>query len=124
MLPVGLAGMWTCGKDKQGLAYLMLWVVTIYSLLGHKEFRYNLFALFSSIRTHISARFIHSCLLLLHVYSGFALAQLFSSMQMSNAIVKKWRAIVFGLLLLNVPMAGYFCFYHQRAPIGNKRTCD
>lgn len=39
MLPVGLVGISTCGKDKQGLAYLMLWIITIYSFLAHKEFR-------------------------------------------------------------------------------------
>jgi len=95
LLPLGCLGIWWCERKKRALSYLMIWINLVYSFLSHKEFR-----------------FVHPALPLLHVYCGFAI-----SYMMRHYPARKYQVLVLSLLLLNVPMAAYFSFWHQRAPI-------
>ncbi|KAL1205964.1 Mannosyltransferase APTG1 [Cardamine amara subsp. amara] len=94
----------------QKLSALILWVLAIYSILGHKEFR-----------------FVLPVLPIALIFSGYAFAQMEASS--SSPITKKkqvprknhtikWssklRLSVFFLLATNIPMALYMSLFHQR----------
>ncbi|CAN8299895.1 unnamed protein product [Cochlearia groenlandica] len=97
-------------SKNQKLSALVLWVLAIYSILGHKEFR-----------------FVLPVLPIALIFSGYALAQMEASG--SSSITKKtqtpqknhtnkWspklRLSVFFLLATNIPMALYMSLFHQR----------
>ncbi|XP_071729642.1 mannosyltransferase APTG1-like isoform X2 [Rutidosis leptorrhynchoides] len=89
------------------LSGLILWVLVLYSVLGHKEFR-----------------FVLPVLPIALVYAGYSLAMLsqrYSSskrnQKTTNARTKsswKIQSAVFFLLVTNVPMAIYMSMIHQR----------
>ncbi|KAL0681051.1 hypothetical protein Bca4012_047898 [Brassica carinata] len=106
--PLSIAGI-IKSKDKK-LSALILWVLTVYSLLGHKEFR-----------------FVLPVLPIALIFSGYALAQMEASVPSSITKKKqvprkknivKWSpklvlSVLF-LLVTNVPMALYMSLFHQR----------
>ncbi|KAF8083239.1 hypothetical protein N665_0787s0021 [Sinapis alba] len=111
--PLSVAGM--IKSKNQKLSALVLWVLTIYSLLGHKEFRFVLPVLPVAL-----------------IFSGYALAQMDASDSSSlspSSITKqkqvprkkhivKWSpkltlSVLF-LLVTNIPMALYMSLFHQR----------
>lgn len=86
------------------LSGLILWVLGVYSVLGHKEFR-----------------FVLPVLPIALVYSGYSLAMLsqqYSSGKKatSSRTKRSWKikAAVFFLLATNLPMAVYMSMVHQR----------
>ncbi|KAJ4912058.1 Alg9-like mannosyltransferase family [Raphanus sativus] len=101
--PLSVAGMIKSKNHK--LSALILWVLTIYSLLGHKEFR-----------------FVLPVLPIALIFSGYALAQMEASpssiTKKKQVPRKKWSpkltlSVLF-LLLTNIPMALYMSLFHQR----------
>ncbi|XP_009126012.1 GPI mannosyltransferase 3 isoform X2 [Brassica rapa] len=108
--PLSIAGI-IKSKDKK-LSALVLWVLTVYSLLGHKEFR-----------------FVLPVLPIALIFSGYALAQMETSVSSLSSIttkkqvsrkkhIVKWSpklilSVLF-LLVTNVPMALYMSLFHQR----------
>ncbi|CAF2136068.1 unnamed protein product [Brassica napus] len=108
--PLSIAGI-IKSKDKK-LSALVLWVLTVYSLLGHKEFR-----------------FVLPVLPIALIFSGYALAQIEASVSSLSSIttkkqvsrkkhIVKWSpklilSVLF-LLVTNVPMALYMSLFHQR----------
>ncbi|KAG2245301.1 hypothetical protein Bca52824_092840 [Brassica carinata] len=107
--PLSVAGM--IKSKNQKLSALILWVLTIYSLLGHKEFR-----------------FVLPVLPIALIFSGYALAQMDASDSSSSITKKKqvprkkhivkWSPkltlTVLFLLVTNIPMALYMSLFHQR----------
>uniref|UniRef100_A0A1J3EZU7 Mannosyltransferase n=2 Tax=Noccaea caerulescens TaxID=107243 RepID=A0A1J3EZU7_NOCCA len=98
-------------SKNQKLSALILWVLAIYSILGHKEFRFVLPVLPVAL-----------------MFSGYAFAQMEASDSSSSAIKKKqvprknhiikWSpklslSVLF-LLVTNIPMALYMSLFHQR----------
>lgn len=103
-LPISVAGVWL-SKEWQ-LAGLIGWVLGLYSLLGHKEFR-----------------FIFPVLPITLMFSGYLLAELdkpdFSQRKLGKSgKTQKWSSwkyfVVFGLLITNIPAALYTSLVHQR----------
>ncbi|XP_024011165.1 GPI mannosyltransferase 3 isoform X2 [Eutrema salsugineum] len=99
-------------SKNQKLSALILWVLAVYSILGHKEFR-----------------FVLPVLPIALIFSGYAFAQMEASDSSSSSITKKkkvprknhiikWspklRLSVGFLLATNIPMALYMSLYHQR----------
>ncbi|KAJ7154461.1 hypothetical protein O6H91_03G044600 [Diphasiastrum complanatum] len=118
MLPLMMAGIWW--SREWWLAGLMLWDLGIYSILGHKEFR-----------------FVLPVLPLALMFTGYALAILErwkeknsqetfddanqESNKRSKSMkygIRKWstpfQLVIFGLLLTNIPVALYTSVVHQR----------
>ncbi|KAI3709197.1 hypothetical protein L2E82_38956 [Cichorium intybus] len=84
------------------LSGLILWVLTLYSVLGHKEFRFVLPVLPISL-----------------LFSGYSLAMLSQQHSFNKKIKKhkrswKIKASVIFLLATNIPMAVYMSMVHQR----------
>ncbi|CAN7121348.1 hypothetical protein BRARA_B00571 [Brassica rapa] len=108
--PLSIAGI--IKSKNQKLSALVLWVLTVYSLLGHKEFR-----------------FVLPVLPIALIFSGYALAQIEASVSSLSSIttkkqvsrkkhIVKWSpklilSVLF-LLVTNVPMALYMSLFHQR----------
>ncbi|KFK25717.1 hypothetical protein AALP_AA8G150500 [Arabis alpina] len=108
--PFSIAGM--VKSKNQKLSVLILWVLALYSVLGHKEFR-----------------FVLPVLPIALIFSGYAFAQMEASgsslsstakkkqVSRKNHIIKwspKLRLSVFFLLATNIPMALYMSLVHQR----------
>ncbi|CAH8370595.1 unnamed protein product [Eruca vesicaria subsp. sativa] len=109
--PLSIAGM--INSKSQKLSALVLWVLTIYSLLGHKEFR-----------------FVLPVLPLALIFSGYALTQMEGSDSSPSSSVTKKKQVprkkhivkwstkltlsVLFLLVTNIPMALYMSLFHQR----------
>ncbi|KAI9029797.1 Alg9-like mannosyltransferase family-domain-containing protein [Phycomyces nitens] len=99
ILPLVVYGFWRAQRMDNStrtrvlpLLHLLLWVVCIYSLLSHKEFRF-LFPIFP----------------LLLIFAAFGLKSLPS---------KKWRRwIVICLVATQLPMAIYLSLWHQRGVV-------
>ena len=109
-LPFVLHGIWLTRtrfvtheiKDMLGL---IMWTIGIYSLAGHKEWR-----------------FIHPLLPLLHILAATSLVHLHDSKVTRNGLSKKTtlfpiRKLHFFLLLLNLPAIYYVTRLHGRAQI-------
>lgn len=85
------------------LSGLILWVLALYSVLGHKEFR-----------------FVLPVLPLALLFSGYSLAKLSQQQHSSNKKSNKnksfWKIkpALFFLLVTNIPMALYMTMVHQR----------
>ncbi|XWS35740.1 hypothetical protein CRYUN_Cryun20dG0022100 [Craigia yunnanensis] len=89
------------------LSGLILWVLGLYSILGHKEFRFVLPVLPISL-----------------IFSGYSLAALEErgspngEIKRSSCIYNKWpskkQLAIFFLLATNIPMALYMSLVHQR----------
>ncbi|KAJ8767304.1 hypothetical protein K2173_017348 [Erythroxylum novogranatense] len=104
-LPFAFAGIIRCKHWK--LSGLIFWVLTLYSLLGHKEFR-----------------FVLPVLPIALIFSGYSLAVMArfdtSSVKRkgsSNTLLKgpsKSGFAIFFLLATNIPMALYMSLVHQR----------
>ncbi|XP_057833988.2 mannosyltransferase APTG1 isoform X1 [Cryptomeria japonica] len=103
-LPLSVAGIWL-SKEWQ-LAGLIGWVLGLYSVLGHKEFR-----------------FVLPVLPITMMFSGYSLAELdkhsFPSQQKMGKLneTKKWSwkfYVIFILLITNIPTALYMSLVHQR----------
>ncbi|KAF2564438.1 hypothetical protein F2Q70_00014324, partial [Brassica cretica] len=107
--PLSIAGM--IKSKNQKLSALILWVLTVYSILGHKEFR-----------------FVLPVLPIALIFSGYALDQMEASDSSSSSVTKKqvtrkkhmvkWSpklilTTVSFLLVTNVPMALYMSLFHQ-----------
>ncbi|CAA7031370.1 unnamed protein product [Microthlaspi erraticum] len=108
--PFSIAGI--IKSKNQKLSALILWVLAIYSILGHKEFRFVLPVLPVAL-----------------MFSGYAFAQMESSDSPSSSVTKKkqvprkkhiikWSSklslSVLFLLVTNIPMALYMSLFHQR----------
>jgi phosphatidylinositol glycan class B len=108
--PFSIAGI--IKSKNQKLSALILWVLAIYSILGHKEFR-----------------FVLPVLPIALIFSGYAFAQMeVSGSSSSSSVTKKkqvprqnhtkWspklRLSVYFLLATNIPMALYMSLFHQR----------
>ncbi|KAG7609223.1 GPI mannosyltransferase [Arabidopsis suecica] len=108
--PFSIAGI--IKSKNQKLSALILWVLAIYSILGHKEFR-----------------FVLPVLPIALIFSGYAFAQMeVSGSSSSSSVTKKkqvprqnhtkWspklRLSFFFLLATNIPMALYMSLFHQR----------
>ncbi|XP_010453614.1 PREDICTED: GPI mannosyltransferase 3 isoform X1 [Camelina sativa] len=108
--PFSITGMMKSNNQK--LSALILWVLALYSVLGHKEFR-----------------FVLPVLPIALIFSGYAFAQMEVSGSSSSSVTKKkqvprqnhtikWspklRLSVFFLLATNIPMAVYMSLFHQR----------
>ncbi|KAL3614020.1 Mannosyltransferase aptg1 [Castilleja foliolosa] len=107
-IPFSIAGIITSKAKK--LSGLIIWVLGIYSLLGHKEFR-----------------FVLPVLPIALMFSGYSLANL-RKCEVSMRKVRKspcsWtkcfsklRIAVFFLLVTNIPMALYMSMVHQRGAV-------
>ncbi|GFP85497.1 GPI mannosyltransferase 3 [Phtheirospermum japonicum] len=104
-IPFSIAGI-LMSKEKK-LSGLIIWVLGVYSLLGHKEFR-----------------FVLPMLPIALMFSGYSLANL-QKCEVSKRKVREtsssWtksfsmlRMAVFFLLVTNIPMALYMSMVHQR----------
>ncbi|KAF4383844.1 hypothetical protein G4B88_016277 [Cannabis sativa] len=104
-LPFSIAGIMQSKKWK--LSGLIAWVLGLYSVLGHKEFR-----------------FVLPVLPIALMFSGYSLARISISdspngkRKGSSNISSKWPPkmllAIFFLLATNIPMALYMSLYHQR----------
>ncbi|KAF0913032.1 hypothetical protein E2562_019806 [Oryza meyeriana var. granulata] len=82
------------------LAGLILWVLAVYSILGHKEFR-----------------FVLPVLPLMFMFSGYnlaAMAQFKGKGHSEKGPLSRLQLSVILLILTNVPVALYMSLYHQR----------
>uniref|UniRef100_A0A0E0JKE4 Mannosyltransferase n=1 Tax=Oryza punctata TaxID=4537 RepID=A0A0E0JKE4_ORYPU len=82
------------------LAGLIVWVLVVYSILGHKEFR-----------------FVLPVLPFMFMFSGYnlaAMAQLKGKGRNEKGRLSRLQLSVILLILTNVPMALYMSLYHQR----------
>lgn len=77
-------------------AALVVWEVVAYSMLGHKEFR-----------------FLFPILPLMHAYCGVVLAHLETMADHRRAL----GLVLFGILVVNIPMAAYFSVMHQQGTL-------
>ncbi|XWS73170.1 hypothetical protein CRYUN_Cryun02cG0102800 [Craigia yunnanensis] len=94
------------------LSGLILWVLGLYSILGHKEFR------------EVSLKFVLPVLPISLIFSGYSLAALEKcgspngKRKISSCIYNKWpsrkQLAIFFLLATNIPMALYMSLVHQR----------
>lgn len=100
-LPISVAGVWLSKEWR--LAGLIGWVLGVYSLLGHKEFR-----------------FVLPVLPITLMFSGYLLAEIdkpdFPQRKLGKSDkAQKWKYfMVFGLLITNIPAALYTSLVHQR----------
>ncbi|XP_004309941.1 PREDICTED: GPI mannosyltransferase 3 isoform X1 [Fragaria vesca subsp. vesca] len=104
-LPFSIAGIMQSKQWK--LSGLIAWVLGLYSVLGHKEFR-----------------FVLPVLPIALIFSGYALAELKSSISgcgqrkesadYHNKCPAKMHLAIFFLLATNIPMALYMSLVHQR----------
>lgn len=100
-LPISVAGVWLSKEWR--LAGLVGWVLGLYSLLGHKEFR-----------------FVLPVLPITLMFSGYLLAEIdkpdFPQRKLGKSDkAQKWKYfMVFGLLITNIPAALYTSLVHQR----------
>lgn len=103
-LPISVAGVWLSKEWR--LAGLIGWVLGLYSLLGHKEFR-----------------FVLPVLPITLMFSGYLLAEIDKpdfpqrNLGKSDKAQKSssWKYfMVFGLLITNIPAALYTSLVHQR----------
>ena len=111
-LPFALHGMWLSARvgetsTLKQLLGLIGWTIGIYSLAGHKEWR-----------------FIHPLLPLLHLFAAKSLVNLcrgtasYARREEDRKLpVFPIRAPHFALLLLNLPALAYLTTYHSRAQI-------
>ncbi|KAK4490478.1 hypothetical protein RD792_001155 [Penstemon davidsonii] len=127
-IPFSLAGIIKSRKSK--LSGLIAWVLGIYSLLGHKEFRYFLEVIFffsvikslvieSLIRSHYlqtpNIRFVLPVLPIALMFSGYSLANLRQhELSKKKKRLPKLQMAVLFLLVTNLPMALYMSLVHQR----------
>lgn len=104
-LPFYVAGMIYSKNWKLG--GLIGWVICVYSILGHKEFR-----------------FVLPVLPIALMFSGYSLAALnteelpLGKSKRTTTVHKRWpvklRVVVFFLLVTNIPMGLYMSLVHQR----------
>ncbi|KAB1204157.1 GPI mannosyltransferase 3 [Morella rubra] len=104
-LPFSIAGIMQSKQWK--LFGLIAWVLGVYSVLGHKEFR-----------------FVMPVLPIALMFSGYAIAKLKTpdspdtekkrSLKIHIRVPSKMRYSILFLLLTNIPMALYMCLVHQR----------
>ncbi|KAI8993328.1 Alg9-like mannosyltransferase family-domain-containing protein [Pilobolus umbonatus] len=98
LLPIILFGLYCIWSNDmiynrmKALLYLSVWIIAIYSLLPHKEFR-----------------FLYPLMPILLIIGAYGLNNL------TFPKYRKWLIIL--LLLTQIPMALYFCLYHQRGVI-------
>ncbi|KAK9130245.1 hypothetical protein Sjap_010732 [Stephania japonica] len=104
-LPFCIVGIFQSKRWK--LFGLMAWVIGLYSLLGHKEFRFVLPVL------PIALMFSGYSLATLEAGVGSNNKQEIPSKNDNNRASKMWLAILF-LLTTNLPMALYMSLVHQR----------
>ncbi|VFQ71286.1 unnamed protein product [Cuscuta campestris] len=79
------------------LSGLIAWVLGVYSLLGHKEFR-----------------FVLPVLPIALMFSGYSLARIGVPKRTRYTCLSKKSVLVFLLLITNLPMALYMSLVHQR----------
>lgn len=89
LLPFIIGGLWLSQKVDYFIP--VMWIITIFSFLSHKEFRFLLPILPLSL-----------------MYAGYALVWIWNS---QTPLLKR---LTWFLLLLNTPMALYFSLIHQR----------
>uniref|UniRef100_A0A0D9YL87 Mannosyltransferase n=1 Tax=Oryza glumipatula TaxID=40148 RepID=A0A0D9YL87_9ORYZ len=97
-LPFSISGIMKSREWR--LAGLIVWVLAVYSILGHKEFR-----------------FVLPVLPLMFMFSGYnlaAMAQFKGKGRSEKGHLSRFRLSVILLILTNVPMALYMSLYHQR----------
>ena len=109
-LPFALHGMWlsagpTGSQASKDLLGLVIWTITMYSLAGHKEWR-----------------FIHPLLPLLHIFAARSIVDLYyRRAARSTSKTPKVRLPIslshLLLLLLNIPPLIYLMLFHSRAQI-------
>ncbi|OMP10408.1 GPI mannosyltransferase [Corchorus olitorius] len=109
-IPFSLAGIIKSKNWK--FAGLIVWVLGVYSILGHKEFR------------QVSLKFVLPVLPISLIFSGYSLASLEEhgssngkrkeSSHICNKRPSKKQLAVWFLLATNIPMALYMSLVHQR----------
>jgi phosphatidylinositol glycan class B len=96
-LPFSISGIMKSREWR--LAGLIVWVLAVYSILGHKEFR-----------------FVLPVLPLMFMFSGYnlaAMAQFKGKGRSEKGHLSRFQLSVILLILTNVPMALYMSLYHQ-----------
>jgi phosphatidylinositol glycan class B len=102
-LPFSLAGIYISKQFK--LSGLIFWVLGLYSVLGHKEFR-----------------FVLPVLPIAMIFAGCSLASIYDedltnatkTKSVASKCPSKMKLFIFFLLVTNIPMALYMSMVHQR----------
>jgi phosphatidylinositol glycan class B len=110
MVPLVIIGFFVSKGTQKYPMYLVIYVLIVYSVFAHKEFRYQFR---KSLNNH---RFIFPILPICIVYAGVGLWRLKLWLQNDRKSVILWILISL-LIITNVLVGGYLSLVHQRGPI-------